>query len=183
MKDTFKNSVGDLGIGAAAAAAGFGAANVAGEDKSTALMVGAGTGLMATLISHLIRRKVSERGPIMGVGEAAVASGAAGIATSGAALTGLNFIENSGLYKTMKDGLSTWGKQTRGRNSLGEAAGQSYDQVARLLNSASKVNQDSGKFKKAISALSKNKKLVGAGLLGMAAMPFTYDLLRGNGSD
>ena len=193
-----------VGLGLAAGAAGYGAAKLFDKSNHEAAAAGAVTAGVASLLAHLINKKLSERHPILSPANAALAATATGAGTSAASLGVMNVLKDklgptiaSGYNKTL-DAIapSASSTQQRTQNFIRTGIRDTHDDI---VNSYKKWVADiareagrkpnkldpskPGKLIKLLNATLQNKRKAASLVLGATAIPYAYNFIRGNGSD
>lgn len=192
-----------VGLGLAAGAAGYGAAKLFDKSNHEAAAAGAVTAGVASLLAHLINKKLSERHPILSPVNAGIAATAAGAGTSAASLGVMNVLKDklgptvSSAYSKALDAIApSASTQQRTQNFIRTGIRDTHDDivnsyqkwVAGIAREANRVpNQldpsKPGKLIKLLNATLKNKRKAASLVLGAAAIPSVYNFIRGNGSD
>lgn len=175
MNNELKQSLGVAGVGAAAAAAGFGASKAYGNDSGTSVMYSAGAGLTASVLAHVIQKKVNERQPIAGKTNSLLASLVAGTGVSVASLTGLNALLNNKAFMSRA--------QKANKTVFDSPVGKSLTGLNKALSDTVQAIPYLNKGKNLSKAVGRNKPAIASLLAGAATVPFVYNALRGSGSD
>lgn len=206
MNKNTQAALSTIGTGLAAGAAGYGASSAMGGDDTTSLMTATASGLLASLLAHLITKKtIVEPQPLVGRGLAASTGALAGGTTALSTLGGLAYLDDKFGNKVspyISDSLRNAGWEKRNSfvgqlpkgkslplipkdGTLAPLARELYKANRKLSGSVATMGtgDKASKLGKLVGPLLRNKKWTAASVAGLATIPLVYKALRGNGSD